>query len=204
MSDVANMQSEVTATNGEGQPTSPAPKITLEEALAKLDAQEKTINRVLNESKEWKSKAQLHKEEKERIEKEKLTEKEDYKKLYENLDGTFSKFKKSAISTALKTELLQHAPDLHNFDLALKALPADKIQAIEDDDQIKIIGVKEVVDDWRKSQNFLFKPQSVPTMVTGKPAGHNAQSLNGNKAKTLKEMNQDEIKAYWKANPSIK
>ena len=200
MSDQAT-QNEGAAPTGEGQATN----TTLEERLSQV---EKTNQRLLAESKDYKTKYQTLKEEQEKKEKETLTQKEDWKKLLDQEReeraaerSKFKTFKHNTVSKLLEFEILKHAPDAQPEAIGLikQSLPADMISAIEEDDEIKLTGVKEGIDKVKKEKTFLFKSQTVPQMMGAKPGSQNAQSLNGS-AKTLAQMNSEEVIAYWKAN----
>lgn len=201
MSDKAT-QTEGDANQGEGQSTGNQ-NLSLDERLSQL---EKTNQRLLSESKEYKTKYQSLKEEQEKKEKDLLTQKEDWKKLLEqerkerdDERQKFKRFKHHNLSKLLEYEVLKHAPDVQDVSLVKQALPSDMIDAFEQDDEIKFTGIKEGLERIKKEKPFLFKPQNIPQMTNSKPGGQTAQSLNGG-AKSLQQMTKEELLAYWKAN----
>lgn len=202
MSDQAT-QTEVTAPQGEGQTTSTVQSGSLEDRLSQL---EKTNQRLLNESKDYKTKYQSIKDEQDKKEKENLTQKENWKALLDKERqerdaerSQFQTFKKHNLSKLLEYEILKHAPDVQDVNLVKQALPVDMITAFEEDNEIKFSGIKEGLEKIKKEKTFLFKAQNIPQMTSAKPGSQNAQSLNGT-AKTLANMSKDELLAYWKTN----
>lgn len=192
----------MTAPQGEGQATNTT-STSLEERLSQL---EKTNTRLLNESKDYKTKYQTLKEEQDKKENENLTQKEKWKELLdkERADRDaekqqFVSFKKHNLSKLLEYEILKYAPDVQDVNLVKQALPADMVSAFEEDNEIKFTGIKESLEKIKKEKTFLFKAQNIPQMTSAKPGSQNAQSLNGS-AKTLNQMTSEEIVAYWKAN----
>ncbi len=147
---------------------------SIEERLAQLES---TNKRLLEQSKEWKSKYQSVKEDVEKKEQETLSQKEDWKKLLEKereshgaLKDRLSKLKLKTINKALEFEIAKAAPDAQDIDLLKQALPRDVIDAVEEDDDIKLVGVKEAVEKLKGEKPFLFKPKQIPGMAQGKPA----------------------------------
>lgn len=208
MSDNATV-SEGSTQTGEGQviQTTTAPQTDAD----RIAALEKTNARLLNESKDYKMKLQA---EKEKFEKDKKAKLEEQGKLKEVLDqeraeiaierAQFQEFKKRNLSIHLDYEILKHAPDAQNVKLIKQSLPADLISAFEEDNTLKFTGVKEGIEKIRKEEPYLFKPQTIPQMVSGKPGTPSIQSLGNGAAKTPKQMTRDELLAYWKANPNLK
>lgn len=173
----------------------------LSERLAQI---EKTNQRLLAESKDWKSKYQTMVDKQAESEKEKLKEKEDWKAYYEKEKTEWLTekekhlvFKKNTINKLLNSEIVTYAPEAHDIELVKQALPRDMVNAFEEDNEIKFSGIKEAVDRLKKEKAFLFKSQQVQQMVSGKPTPNNA-SLNGKKS--LQDMSTDELMKYWKEN----
>lgn len=198
---------ELTETTGEGQgtvttTTTETQASALEERLAQL---EKTHQRVLAESKDWKVKYQSAQEKADQAEREMLTKKEDYKQLLEKeradwqkKEESFTTFKKHTVNKLLEAEIKATAPDVQDVELVKQALPRDLVNAYEEDLEIKFTGVKEGLEKMRKEKPFLFKPTHAPQMTSGKPAV-GAKALNGS-GKSIHEMTREELTEYYKAN----
>lgn len=213
MSDTAK-PTELSAAQGEGQTientqsVAATTTVSVEERLAQM---ERTNLRLLNESKENKQKYQLLKDQKDKEEKEMLTQKENWKGLYElekknsdEREGKAQAFKQNAISKFLDYEILKHAPEAHDPKLIKQALDINLVSAIEEDNEIKFNGLAENIEKIKKEKTFLFKNQTVPQMTSVKPGSPTAKSLNGAAPKTAQQMTRDELKAYWQANPQLK
>lgn len=196
-------QTEVTAQPSESKATT---EPTLEEKLAQL---EKTNQRLLAESKDYKAKFQSIKDEVDKKEKENLTVKEDWKKLLEKERAereternNFKTFKHHNLNKLLEYEILKHAPDVQDVNLVKQALPTDMINAFEEDYEIKFSGIKEGLEKVKKEKTFLFKPTTIPQMTSAKPGSQKLPSANG-AMKTPQEMTRDELLAYMRSNPNL-
>lgn len=199
------VKTEVSNSKAEGQTEQKVEqKTSADDVTERLLQIEKTNQRLLAESKEWKSKYQTMVDKQAEAEKENLKEKEDWKSYYEKekTDWLTEKekhlvFKKNTINKLLSSEILTYAPEAHDIELVKQALPRDMINAFEEDNEIKFSGIKEAVDRLKKEKAFLFKTQNVQQMASGKPAPSNT-SLNGKKS--LQDMSTDELMKYWKEN----
>lgn len=204
------VKSEVT-TPGEGQPKEipTPPQVSLDDVMLKLAQAEKTNQRLLSESKENKAKAQFAKEELEKREMETLTKSKDHEKINEMLKSQLDSertqaksFKKTVVSKLLDAEIMRLVPDVLDVHLFKQSLPADLINVIEEDNEIKFTGLAEGAEHVKKTKPFLIKSNSNIQMVTGKPAGNNNLSHKSSPLSNAKTS--EDIMNYWKANPHIK
>jgi len=188
------------APGSEGNQPAPAeqpaePKVNFEDRLAQLEA---TNKRLLDESKTYKTKYQSLKDEADKKENEILTAKEDYKKLLEKereksqqLEGKLTKVKSKTLHKSLDIEVSRYAPDAHDLELVKQSLPRDVIDAVEQDDDYSVTGVKEAIEKLKTEKPFLFKAKSIPGMANGKPAAAQPAQQAGPKA--LKDMSPAQL-----------
>lgn len=174
--------SEVKQSQSEQTETQKETKSSVEERLAQLEA---TNKRLLEESKVNKKKYQDEKEKNEQFEVKTLTEKEDYKKLLEKatmrtkeLENKVATYKMKNLEKTLNYEITRHAPDAYDFELVKQALPRELIDAVEGDDDIQVIGVKEAIEKVKSEKPFLFKPKNIPGMASAKPASQTSQTTS--------------------------
>ena len=172
--------SEVKPSQSEQTETQKETKSSVEERLAQLEA---TNKRLLEESKINKKKYQEEKDKNEQFEVKTLTEKEDYKKLLEKatkraqeLEQKVSGYKVKNLEKTLNYEVSRYAQDAYDLELVKQALPRELIDAVEDNDDIQVMGVKEAIEKVKSEKPFLFKPKTIPGMASAKPAAQNTGS----------------------------
>lgn len=172
--------SEVKPSQSEQTETQKETKSSVEERLAQLEA---TNKRLLEESKINKKKYQEEKDKNEQFEVKTLTEKEDYKKLLEKatkraqeLEQKVSGYKVKNLEKTLNYEVSRYAQDAYDLELVKQALPRELIDAVEDNDDIQVMGVKEAIEKVKSEKPFLFKPKTIPGMASAKPAAQTTGS----------------------------
>jgi len=156
-----------------------------EQVLAELSALRATNQRLLKESQENKQKAKSLLSEKENKEKDDLEGKEKFKEAYQmalkklqDKDLEISKMRKVNINKTIDVELAKYASDAHNIDDVKKFLPVDLLDIVEENDDIKIHGLKEAVDATRKERTYLFKTTSQAKVMTAKPGATRQEPLD--------------------------
>lgn len=165
-----------------------APKdasVSVEELMAEVDKLRKTNERILSESKDYKTKFQSLRGEIDVKEKQELEKGEQWKELLEKernekfeYQEKIKGMKNKVLNKSLKFELAKAAFDAEDLELLATALPETMVQI--DEDNLTISGIKEAVEHLRKEKPFLFKKQNNPTMVTGKPEAMLEKPLNIN------------------------
>lgn len=165
-----------------------------EQLLAEFNALKATNARLLKESQEHKQKAKSLLSEKEDKEKQELEGKEKFKEAYQmalkkltDKEAELSKLKKVNINKTIDAELAKLASDAHSVEDVKKFLPVDILDIIEENDDIKISGLKEALDVTRKEKPYLFKTASQAKVMSAKPGVSKKEPLDLSKmdAKTL-------------------
>lgn len=151
-------------------------KIDVEAVMQKLKSLEQSNERLLDESKAWKSKYQSIRGEVEQSQNEELKQKNDFKGLYEKtlnekeeLLDTLRNEKKANLESTLKYEVAKNARDAVDTDLLLAAIKLKKKDQIGyDNDTGSWRGIDSAVADFRTEMPSLFS-QDKPGMVNGRP-----------------------------------
>lgn len=151
-------------------------KVDVSELIARLERLEGSNKRLLDESKQWKSKYQNVKNEVEERERTVLEQNNDFKGLYEKtlgevetLKGQLMDVKKSGLETSLKYEVAKHGSDAEDVDILLAAVKTKKKDLLGFDAEVgQWKGVDAAIDELRKSNSGLFK-SSLPGTVNGRP-----------------------------------
>jgi hypothetical protein len=155
-------------TIGDFMPTVEELQKQLEDEKKRADALQASKDRIENESKTYKQRAQeaegkLTDAEKKKLEDEgKLQEllnkeREDNKKLNERLSNTMG----TALREKLRTEIAKEAPDAHDIDMVLKVADHKDLLKI-DEDALTVEGVKDFVGKCKETHKYLFKSSKLP------------------------------------------
>lgn len=147
-----------------------------DELVSRVESVEGLNQRLLDESKKWKTKYQDMRSEIEEEKTQKMQEKNDFKGLYEKtldeanaLRDAVKMEKKSSLETTLKYEVAKNARDAEDTDLLLAAIKLKKKDLLGyDNDTGTWKGVGDAIDDLRVSNPGLFV-QDKPGMVNGRP-----------------------------------
>jgi glutamyl/glutaminyl-tRNA synthetase len=181
--ETGEVQKDAPASEGttEAQVTTPS----LDEVMAKLKAVEATNARLLKESQEHKAKAKTLLTEKETKEKEELESQGKVKEAYQMVqkkllekDQELMRARKVNINKTIDAELAKLAGDAHSVDDVKKFLPVDVLEIVEENDDIKISGLKEALDLTRKEKPYLFKQTGTAKTLTAKPGVDKTKPLN--------------------------
>lgn len=159
------------------QPTE-EPRVSVEDfqKVAEQVEQLKGSNeRILAESKDWKSKYQNLKSEQEQSHRETLEQNGETEKLLEieknrvhELQLKLQEKEKKALKKDLDFEVAKYANDAQDVDLVIKSLTPDMVSY--DEEQGKVVGVQDAVSKLREEKPFLFKKAAASGMVDGRPS----------------------------------
>lgn len=176
MSEVVEGQSE---SNVEQPQVSAEDFAAMKEQIERLTS---TNQRLLEESKTYKSKAQQKAEELEQIERQKL---QDAGKLEELLELERNKahqaetraksLERETMKRSLQLEVASHARDARDLKLVLAAINADDFSYDEATGAFK--GVDQAVSNVKSTHPFLFESKSMPSTPDGRPAANVPRDL---------------------------
>lgn len=162
------------------------PEVTPEmvSALAqRVEQLEASKNRILEESKEWKAKAQNLKAEREATERESLEKSGEIEKLLElernrvhELTQSQNQMQKAALKKELSYQAARFAGDAYDVDDVIKSLPAELISL--DKENLSVQGVRDAVTKLRETKPYLFKKNPNSGMADGRPSSQVPQKKN--------------------------
>lgn len=139
--------------------------------------------RLLGESKNWKSKYQEVKGEVEKVEQHKLEEKKDWqglldlqKRKTEEIENKYGSLKKETMRRSLQLEVAKYAKDAHDVMDIYSNLPEDQVAYNEQ--TMSFEGVKDAVDSLREKKNYLFTRPDLPTMASSRPETQKTKSVD--------------------------
>lgn len=148
--------------------------ISVDDLLKRVEQLEKSKSRVLEESKEYKSKYMTLKQELESKEQQEVEKSGDLEKKLQflqskkqELESQYTSVQKTALSKEIYYQIAQNAPDAHD----IKAVANQIDHAILDVDPstLEVKGVAEAIDDLRKKAGWMFK-KDVPNMQSKVPS----------------------------------
>lgn len=161
--------------------TDEKPTIDVDAVMKRLEQLESTNQRILDESKTWKSKYQGLKSDVEKSEAKKLEESENWKDLLEieknkshELVEQLKHFKKETLKQKIHFEVAKHAPDAFDINDVISNLPRD-ILAI-DEDALTVKGIEEAVSLVKEKKPYMFNNKKVHTQASSRPVGENSRS----------------------------
>ena len=162
------------------------PEITPEQfaqLAQKVEQLEASKNRILEESKEWKSKAQTLKSEKEAAERERLEQSGEVEKLLEiernrshELAQAKAQMEKAALKKELHFQAARFAGDAYDVSDVIKSLPQELLSL--DKENLSVQGVQDAVTKLRESKPYLFKKTAASGMADSRPASQVPQKKN--------------------------
>lgn len=172
---------EVTA-KAEAAPTQEPEKVTptLEELTAMVEKQQATIEslssskeRILEESKDYKTKFNSLRTEVEGAERLKLEDSENWKELLDieknkNFDAQeeMKTLKQRTVRSNINLAVSRLAPDAHDTEDLMKLLEFGDMQINED---LSVSGLDNLVKGIRESKPWMFKDQTAPGQVSSRP-----------------------------------
>lgn len=157
-------------------PEAVKPNHDANELMERLERLESSNQRLLDESKSWKSKYQQTKAEIEQQETQKMQQSNDFKGLYEkaqqeinSLKATHEDERRNSLKATLKYEVAKNARDAEDVDLLISALTAKQGSLAYDKESKHWEGVESAIGELRKEKPFLFSKERVG-MANGRPA----------------------------------
>lgn len=151
---------------------------------AEVDKLKSTNERLLAESKDYKTKYSALKTTVEEKTKEKLEKDEDWKSLLEqerdaksNLANEMLKLKKQTLRKTLDFEVARYAKDAYEVEDIINSLDKDSIKI--DEENLSITGVEEAINNLRNKKSYLFKKEVKAPMVEDRPGFNNPVKKTG-------------------------
>ena len=188
---------DVEGQNPEQEPAEqPTQEIDVNALLVRVEQLESTNQRLLQDSKAYKNKAQGYRSELEKKKEESLVEKKDWDGLLavreqkiEELNNELVNFKKTAAQKELQVQVARFAGDAHDLSDVFASLPQDRVAF--NDNTMQFEGVAEAVKALRNQKPYLFKgTQQNVGVVTERPTGEP-------KEKTFEELSASEQNALF-------
>ena len=168
-----NQVDEGQQTQGEAQET----QVSVEQfnqLREQLEKFQSTNERLLQESKEYKSKYSSLRTEVESKQQAELVEKENWKELLEieknnrfEIEEQAKALRKTALKKELNYSVARHASDAYDVEDVINALPTDVVSI--DEENLKVVGVEDAVNKLKETKPHLFRPKDVPAMMNSKP-----------------------------------
>jgi len=173
--------------------------VDVSDLTSRLEALENSNKRLLEESKQWKSKYQTVRSEVDNREREALESQNDFKGLYERamseqeaLKSQLTENKKKNLRTSLQYEVAKHGSDAQDVEILLAAVQTKKKDLIQyDNEDGSWKGIDLAVDELRKSHAGLFK-QDLPGFESGRPSTVKVEE------KTVSELLREDSNAVLK------
>jgi translation elongation factor EF-G len=138
-----------------------AQEIDVNALVARLEKLESTNERLLNESKQYKTKYQGLRTEVETKQKQQLEESENWKELLEieknrnfEVNESMKAMKQKVIKSNLHAEVARYAKNAHDINDVVSNLPKDLLNI--DEENLRIEGIKEAVETVVKEKPYLF------------------------------------------------
>ena len=173
-----------------------------DDLIARIEKLEATNNRLLTESKEYKTKYQKVRSEVESKERTELESKEEWKELLEKereekfrINEQLHSIKKNTLKSQLRFEIAKNAKDAYSIDDIARMIPMSDLEV--DEDNLSVHGVTEAIEKLRKEKTYLFQNEKTAKMVTERPSAFDNEPLSyGEELK--KARNHMEIEAVMK------
>jgi hypothetical protein len=157
------------------------PTVDVDAVMKRLEQLESTNQRILDESKQWKSKYQGLKSDVEKNEAKKLEESENWKDLFEieknkshELNEQIKHFKKETLKQKVHFEVAKHAPDAFDINDVISNLPRDIL--VIDEDALTVKGIEEAVSLVKEKKPYMFNNKKVHGQASSRPVGENSRS----------------------------
>lgn len=173
------------------------PEVDVEALVARLEKLEGSNNRLLEESKTWKSKYRTLSGDVEAREKAELEKTENWKDLLEIEKNKRAEYemqlkdtKKSVLQKELGFKVASFAKDAHDVNDVISSLPKDLLSI--DEESLAVSGVSEAVNHVREHKPWLFMKEQKSGMSSARPHGQPEK-------KTYENSSADEKDAMFRA-----
>lgn len=199
--------SESKAQGSEQEQSADAPKLTVEQLMAQVDALKKTNERIIAEHRKEKEAVKNYRELVEKAEKEKLEKEGDlsqklefYQKKVSELEETSKGLKQKTLKTNIYNTLMKYAGDVNDIDDLLNQPKYSHIlKAGINEDELSLQDdiAKDYVNAVLTDKPWLKKQAKQASAITNKP-----QFSEANTKKTVNEMNTQELENFIKLHYS--
>ena len=163
-----------------------------DDMIKRMETLEKTNERLLTESKDWKGKYRNLKDGVENEKKQVLQDSENWKELldieknkthelHENLTG----MKKQVLREKLHFEVAKHARDAYDISDVINALPRDVVSI--NDESLEVQGVSEAVQMLKDKKHWLFDTKKGSGQPSTRPTGSDGRISYEELSKTEKD-----------------
>ena len=156
------------------------PNVDMDQVMERLSQLESSYNRVLDESKNWKSKYRTLRDQVEQDQTKKLEESENWKELLEieknkahEMSQQLTHFKKETLKQKIHFEAAKYAPDAFDIDDVINNLPRDMVSI--DEESLTVKGVGEAIGLIKEKKPWLFNTKKSHGMATERPVGENGR-----------------------------
>lgn len=150
--------------------------------------------RLLEESKQWKSRALAAEKEKAELEKARLKEKEDFKALYEKEKSERETLFKQVMQEKLKSKVTEVAAKAGCVDVEALIKLGNKELLQFDDSTFELHGAETFIEEAKKSKPYLFSQAKPQTVNPATPGGMEKQkTLTAGDVAKLKKEDKDKI-----------
>ena len=160
--------------------------------MERLQQLESSNQRILDESKSWKTKYQSLRGEVEQKESKKLEESENWKELLEieknkahDLSVQMNHFKKETLKQKIHFETARHAPDAFDINDVINNLPRDILSI--DEESLTVKGIDEAISVVKEKKPWLFNNKKTAGQTTSRPVGDNGRLTYDELSKTDKD-----------------
>ena len=157
------------------------PELDVEKLMARVEQLESSYNRVLDESKNWKSKYRGLRDQVEQTETKKLEESENWKELLDieknkahELSAQLNHFKKETLKQKIHFEAAKHAPDAFDISDVITNLPQEMLSV--DEESLTVKGIGEAIGLVKEKKPWLFNNQKSHGMAQKRPVGESGRS----------------------------
>ncbi len=154
-----------------------------QEMKLKEEGLEKYIKDLRDENRKYRKQIEGIEEENKKAKESKMKEEGQLKELLDQKEQELEKLKKNNRSIIINSELKVKAQSLGMKDLdGLRMIPQDRIEAIEIDEDGKVKGIDEILNDLKKNKEYLFsEPKKAVKVETGNP-GSGSQTAQETKS----------------------
>lgn len=168
------------------------PQVDIEQVMERLGQLESSYNRVLDESKNWKSKYKSLRDQVEQDQTKKLEDGENWKELLEieknkahEMSQQLSHFKKETLKQKIHFEAAKYASDAFDIDDVINNLPRDMVSI--DEENLTVKGISEAIGLVKEKKPWLFNNKKSHGMVTERPVGENGRATYDDLSKQEKD-----------------
>ena len=167
-------------------------EVDVKSLMERLNQLESSNQRILDESKQWKTKYRGLKEEVEQKESKKLEDSENWKDLLEieknkahELATQLNHFKKETLKQKIHFEVAKHAPDAFDINDVINNMPRDILSI--DEEALTVKGIDEAISLVKEKKPYLFNTKKNHGQTTQRPVGESGRLTYEELSKTEKD-----------------